>query len=288
MIREHNFGGVFYPKNYADLITEMEKTYGKLNSSLEHQQFLHMIKEYMKNKQILSFLIPHGSIRYSGHVSAFAYSLIRHFDCNTFIILSSDHKGTSPGLSVNNSKYWTTPLGKVKTNEKIISDLLDGIDNGFLVDDPFSFEVDYTIELQLPFIQFGKNRDDFDIVPILQRDQDQLTSEKLARLLTSVLPKEQKVVLLCTSNLTHYLNYDECYKADKLIISEILKLNVDSFYKILEKYSRLVCGYGCIATAMTFSKIMGNSDAILLNQANSGDIDGNRTSVVGYTSIMMI
>lgn len=288
MIREHNFSGVFYPKNYADLITEMEKTYGRLISSPKHQEFLIMIKEYMKNKRILSFLIPHGSLRYSGFVSAFAYLLIRQFDCNSFIILSSDHKGTSPGLSVNNSEYWTTPLGKVKTNEKIISDLVEGIGNGFLVDDPFSFEIDHTIELQLPFIQFGMKGEDFDIVPILQRNQDQLTSEKLAKLLASVLPEEQKIVLLCTSNLTHYLNYDECYKADKLIISEILKLNVDSFYKILEKYSRLVCGYGCIATAMAFSKIMGNSDAILLNHSNSGDIDGNKSSVVGYTSIMMI
>jgi AmmeMemoRadiSam system protein B len=140
----------------------------------------------------------------------------------------------------------------------------------------------------LPFIQFGKNSEDFEIVPILQKDQDQLTSEKLAKLLTSVLPREQKIVLLSTSNLTHYLNYDECYNADKLIISEILKLDVDSFYKILDKYSRLVCGFGCIATAMKFSRIMGNSDAILLNQSNSGDIDGNKSSVVGYTSIMMV
>jgi len=288
LIREHNFSGVFYPKNYADLIAEMEKTYDTLTSSSQNQEFLQMIREYMKNKRILSFLIPHASLKYSGLVSAFAYLLIRQFDCNTFIILSSDHKGTSPGLSVNNSEYWTTPLGKVKTNQKIISDLVNGIGNGFLVNDQLSFEIDHTIELQLPFIQFGNITGEFDIVPILQKNQDKLTSKKLAKLLTSVLPKEQNIVLLCTSNLTHYLNYDECYNADKLIISEILKLDVDSFYEILEKYSRLICGYGCIATAMEFSKIIGNSDAILLNQSNSGDIDGNKSSVVGYTSIMMV
>lgn len=288
MIREHNFSGVFYPKNYANLVNEIAKTYDRLTSSTEHQEFLQMIQEYTKHKRILSFLIPHGSFKYCGPVSAFAYLLIREFDCNTFIILSSDHKGTSPGISISDCDYWTTPLGKVKTNEKIISELIEDIGNGFLVSDPFSFEIDHTIELQLPFIQFGKNSEDIDIVPILQRNQDHFTSKKLAKLLSGVLPQDQKIVLLCTSNLTHYLNYDECYNADKLIISEILKLDVSSFYKILEKYSRLVCGYGCIATAMEFSKIIGNADAILLNYSNSGDIDGNRSSVVGYSSIMMV
>lgn len=288
MIREHNFSGVFYPKDYASLVAEMENTFNSMCSSSEHSEFLNMLKDYCLRKKFLSFLIPHGSLRYSGIVSAFAFLLLKQFDCNNFIILSSDHKGTSPGISVGNHQYWTTPLGKVRVNENMAADLINRCDDDFVKIDPFSFEIDHTIETQLPFLQTMKKNDDFNFFPILQKNQDKKTSLKLAKLLTNVLPKDEKVVLLCTSNLSHYLNYAECYNTDKLILSEILKLDVNSFYDVIKGYSRLICGYGCIAVAMEFSKLVGNLDAVLLKHSTSGDIDGNRSSVVGYSSILMV
>lgn len=288
MIREHNFSGIYYPKDYDSLIDEVEKLFDSVYSTVENRQLLRIVKGYIQKKKILSFLVPHGSYRYSGLTSAFAYSLIKALECNNFIILSSDHRGTSPGVSVTNNEYWETPLGKVEVNNSMSSDLIKKCrSKGFVQLDSFSFEIDHTIETQLPFIQ-SLQKDNLRFLPIIQKNQDKKTSMQLGKLLSSVLPTDEKVILICTSNLTHYLPYNECCKIDNQILSEALRMNIHSFYRLVQNYSHIVCGYGCIASTMEFSKLVGNSDAILLKHMTSGDIDGNKSSVVGYASAVMV
>ncbi len=288
MIREHNFSGIYYPKDYDSLIEEVERLFDSVYSTVENRQLLRIVKGYIQKKKILSFLVPHGSYRYSGLTSAFAYSLIKASECNNFIILSSDHRGTSPGVSVTNNEYWETPLGKVEVNNSMSSDLIKKCrSKGFVQLDSFSFEIDHTIETQLPFIQ-SLQKDNLRFLPIIQKNQDKKTSMQLGKLLSSVVPTDEKVILICTSNLTHYLQYNECCKIDNQILSEALRMNIHSFYRLVQNYSHIVCGYGCIASTMEFSKLVGNSDAILLKHMTSGDIDGNKSSVVGYASAVMV
>jgi len=287
LTREHNFSGVFYPRDYGKLNASIQNYFTRLNSSSEDRKFLQMVNEYIQDKKIVSFIVPHGSYDYSGYVSAFTYYLIDKIECQNFIILSSDHRGTSPGISVLEHGFWNTPLGPAQINEMMANNLIKKSSAGFVQIDSFSFEIDYTIETQLPFIQVLK-KNNFRFLPILQRKQDKKTCIKLAKLLASILPQDEKVVLIATSNFTHYLGYEECYAIDKKLISEISKMDVESFYDTLKNYFKYICGYGCVATAMEFSKLLGNFDVILLKHLTSGDIDGNKSSVVGYSSILML
>jgi AmmeMemoRadiSam system protein B len=287
LIREHSFNGVFYPKDYDSLIREIEKLFDIIDSSEEYRQFLRMVEGYLNKKKILSFIVPHGSYKYSGIASAFAYALIKHIDCSNFIILSSDHKGTSPGISVTDDEYWNTPLGKVKINDSMTNDLIKKSKKDCIRLDSFSFKIDHVIETQLPFIQ-SLQKDNLKILPILQKNQDKETSIRLGKVLSSILPSDESVVLISSSNLTHYLSHDECCRIDNQVLSEALSMNIDSFYQIVEKYSHIICGYGCIASTIEFSKMVGNSDAILLKHMTSGDSDGNKSSVVGYASMIMV
>ena len=287
MTREHNFSGVFYPKDYGQLNASIQSFFSLLNSSSEDSKFLQMVNEYIRDKKILSFIVPHGSYDYSGYVSAFTYYLIDKIECQNFIILSSDHRGTSPGISVLEQGTWNTPLGPAQINKTMAHNLIKKSDAGFVEIDSLSFEIDYTIETQLPFIQVIK-KDNFTFLPILQRKQDKKTCVQLAKVLASIIPQDEKVILLSSTNFTHYLRYEECYAIDKKLISEISKMDLDSFYDNLKNYFRYVCGYGCVATAIEFSKLFGNLDVILLKHLTSGDIDGKKNSVVGYSSILIL
>jgi AmmeMemoRadiSam system protein B len=71
-------------------------------------------------------------------------------------------------------------------------------------------------------------------------------------------------------------------------MSNILSLNIDSFYKTIEENIMTVCGFGCIATAMEFSMKVSNSNVFLLKYLTSGDIDKNMDSVVGYSSLSIV
>ena len=287
MIREHRYGGIFYPKEYDSLIRQIEKLFNIVYSSAEYSQFLRMVEGYIRKKKILSFIVPHGSYKYSGNASAYAYTLIKDIDCSNFIILSSDHRGTSPCISVTDDEYWSTPLGNVKINNSMTNELIRKSTKGFVSLDSFSFEIDHIIETQIPFIQSLRKKN-LKFLPIIQKNQDKATSMRLGRLLSSIIPSDEKVILISTSNLTHYLSHDECCKVDNQVLTEAVRMNIDSFYQKVEKYVHIICGYGCIASTIEFSKMVGNSDAIILKHMTSGDSDGNKSSVVGYASMVMV
>jgi len=287
LIREHRYGGIFYPKEYDSLIRQIEKLFNIVYSSAEYSQFLRMVEGYIRKKKILSFIVPHGSYKYSGNASAYAYALIKDIDCSNFIILSSDHRGTSPGISVTDDEYWSTPLGNVKINNSMTNELIRKSTKGFVSLDSFSFEIDHIIETQIPFIQSLRKKN-LKFLPIIQKNQDKATSMRLGRLLSSIIPSDEKVILISTSNLTHYLSHDECCKVDNQVLTEAVRMNIDSFYQKVEKYVHIICGYGCIASTIEFSKMVGNSDAIILKHMTSGDSDGNKSSVVGYASMVMV
>lgn len=178
-------------------------------------------------------------------------------------------------------------MGNIKINEELGLKLLNNDFDNFIRIDPFSLSIDHAIETQLPFLQYVK-RNGFEFIPILQRTQDKYTSIKLADILSSIIPKDENVILIVTSNFSHYLCYDECYKKDGKLLSDILSMNIESFYKNLEKNSMTLCGFGCIASAIDFSKRMDNTDVSLLKYLTSGDIDGNKSSVVGYSSLLLL
>ncbi len=285
--RQHNSNGVFYPKCLEEIIFTVENLFYRIEASAKDREILSIAKEFIKNKKILTFIVPHGAYSYSGYVSSLVYYLIGLIECKKFIILSPDHNGTSPGVSIMDRGYWSTPLGHIQINEELGLKLLDNDFDNFIHVDPFSLTIDHAIETQLPFLQYVK-RDGFEFIPILLRTQDRCASVKLADIFSSIVPRDENLVLIVTSNFSHYLCYDECYKKDKKLLSHILSMNIESFYKTLEDNSMTLCGYGCIASAMAFSKRMNNTDASLLKYITSGDIDGNKSSVVGYSSLILI
>jgi AmmeMemoRadiSam system protein B len=285
-IRSCNYNGIYYPKYSQEIICEIKNFFSQLESSKKDVENLNNILKNIKNRKVITFIVPHGSYFYSGYVSSFVYYLISSIDCDNFIILSSDHNGTSPGISIMNAGSWMTPLGSVDINEELSFTLLNKSYNDFISVDPFSLNIDHAIEIQLPFLQYIKNNN-FKFIPILQRRQDKFSSIKLAEILYSVLPPSEKIILIATSNLSHYLCYDECYRLDELLMSNLSSLDIDSFYKTVEENLMTVCGFGCIATAMEFSTKTSDFNAILLKYLTSGDIDRNRYSVVGYSSFVI-
>jgi AmmeMemoRadiSam system protein B len=287
LTREHHYNGIFYPKTNSEIISSINEFFHQIDESPKEKKIIDTVENYIKLKKILTFIVPHGSYCFSGYISAFVYYLISLIECNNFIILAPDHYGTSPGISIMDKGTWSTPLGNVTINKELGLNLLDDRFNGFINVDPFSLTIDHAIETQLPFLQHIK-KNDFKFIPILQGAQDKYTSIKLAETLSMVVPKEENVILIVTSNFSHYLCYEDCYKKDNSLISDILSLNIDSFYKTLEDNVMTVCGYGCIASSMEFSKKMRNSNVVLLKYLTSGDIDGNKSSVVGYSSLLMV
>jgi AmmeMemoRadiSam system protein B len=100
------------------------------------------------------------------------------------------------------------------------------------------------------------------------------------------MAKKKNTMIIGSSDFTHYEENNFAHKQDMALIEPILNLDLDSFYKILYEKKITACGYGAIATTMAACKELGATKGELLKYATSGDITGDKSSVVGYGSII--
>jgi AmmeMemoRadiSam system protein B len=72
------------------------------------------------------------------------------------------------------------------------------------------------------------------------------------------------------------------------LIKAVLALDVTKFYAVLERLDVSACGYGAIAAVMVAAKSLGATKGELLRYATSGDVTGDKSAVVGYSSIVFV
>ena len=90
--------------------------------------------------------------------------------------------------------------------------------------------------------------------------------------------KDFKGVFIVSSDLSHFLSYEKAVKKDK----ETIKILEDLDFSKLEKMD--ACGQFPLMVLMELCKIKKWRPK-LIEYKNSGDITGERESVVGYASI---
>ena len=123
------------------------------------------------------------------------------------------------------------------------------------------------------------------ILPIGLISQDKNTAIKIGHAVAKIA-KSKNAMIIGSSDFTHYEPNDFAYAQDKALIETILNMDIDAFYKVLEEKQVTACGYGAIASTIIACKELGATKSTLLKYATSGDLSGEKTSVVGYGSIV--
>lgn len=276
-IRRPAVKGQFYPESKLELLENIE---GCFKHSLGPGQ----IPPRTKKEKIFGAIVPHAGYFYSGPVAANTYYAISSDVPKIVIILGPNHWGIGRSVAVANQIFWETPLGKIEVDKEAADKL---VINSIMVDhDNLAHEKDHCIEVQIPFLQYIY-REEFKILPIIMAIQDQATSIELGNVISEIA-KMQKTQIIASSDFTHYENHDDASKKDSELINAICKLDIQKFYNVLEQNNISACGYGAIASVMTAVTKLGAKKGQLLKYATSGDITGNKSAVVGYSSIIFV
>ncbi len=276
IIRPPAVAGMFYNLN-----SEMLKK--QIKSCFDHKLGPKKIKE----EKFIATVVPHAGYTYSGPVAAWSYSRIPK--CN-YVILGPNHRVFGSRFGVMKEGVWKTPLGSANIDDKVASKLIDS--SPLLEYDILSHEPEHSIEVQLPFLQYRFD-EDFKFIPISVINEypsfDFLEECKIiGKAIADVIKKEKKKwVIIASSDFSHYIPYEDAYSIDNYVIDAILRLNEKDFFLRLQERNASVCGFGPIAVAMIASKEMGAKKSELLKYATSGDITGDKGSVVGYGSIIL-
>ena len=227
-------------------------------------------------EEIKGAVVPHAGYVYSGQVAAHVYAALP--SAKTYVILGPNHQGIGSTVAVS-TDTWSTPLGEVEIDKDLINMLPDSIDR-----DEVAHRYEHSIEVQLPFLQYKFK--DFKIVPICMSLQDEGAAKKIGAKLGNVL-KDEDVVILASSDFTHYEPDQVARKKDHKIIESILEMDVSALHSRIYNLRASVCGYVPIATMMETTRALSAKGGALLKYATSGDVTGDYSSVVGYAGIVI-
>jgi len=259
----------------AGAFYEAEKS--RLKEQLE-ECFAGVTRE--EKEGILGAVVPHAGYMYSGIVAANVYAKIPGVDL--FIILGPNHQGIGSLIAVS-ADTWVTPLGEVEVDKAFV----DALPKRIIDVDENAHKYEHSIEVQLPFLQFLFDKN-FKFVPICIGLSDEDTAREVGEDLADTIAEfEKRVVVIASSDFTHYEPDRVAREKDEYVIEAITELDVAKFYNRVYERNSTACGVGSIAAMMQAAKKLDAEKGELIKYATSGDISGDRSSVVGYGGIII-
>jgi AmmeMemoRadiSam system protein B len=239
--------------------------------------FLGAVEKEELPGEILALIAPHAGYMYSGQVAAYAYAQVKDAPFKTVVVIAPSHHVSFVGASVYERGGYQTPLGVIPVNSELTSAIITRSEK--LNFYPQAHSMEHSLEVQLPFLQ--QVLKDFDLVPIVMGDQSLPTCQFLAEAIASSLG-EEKVLIVASSDLSHYHPYERAVKLDGAILEAVNAFEPEKLYQALQSRESEACGGGPMVAAMLAAEKLGASGAKVLKYANSGDVTGDRGQVVGY------
>lgn len=232
---------------------------------------------------IKAIVVPHGGYLYSGGVAARAYRQVMEFDYDVAVVIGHPHEEMFDFISVYPGSGFRTPVGDLLVERELVEELtflnpeIQRSEMGFS-------DAEYTIEVQLPFLKWIQHN--IRIIPIVIGQQDYSASGSLCRTLNQVL-KGKKFLIVAITDLSRNVPDDKARKMDNIAIEDIEKFNPDLLWEDVLKGRCEMCGVSAVIAAMKVGEHFGATRSQVLLYRNTGDISGDRSKVVGYTSAVV-
>jgi len=246
------------------------------------KQIESFIDKKAKKTDVIACMLPHAGYMYSGRVAAETVSQINIKD--KIVLLGPNHTGFGAQFSIMTAGTWQTPLGEVKIDGLLAEKILKG--SKYLESDSLAHAYEHSIEVELPILQYF--RQDFEMVPIAFMTDDVSALKEVGKEIGVVL-KEQglNALIVASSDMTHYEPQEEAIRKDNEAIKAILELDEDKLMERIRSLGISMCGYAPAIAMIVAAKELGAKSAKLIKYQTSGDVTGDRDSVVGYAGIIL-
>ncbi len=220
-----------------------------------------------------ALIVPHAGYRYSGPIAATGFKQLQVLppSCNVALLLGPAHRVWVDGVAVGSFDAMATPLGDVPV-DRAIGTWLVARGRPFVRSDE-AHRPEHSLEVELPFLQVVMPA--VRVVPLLFGDTD---PPAVARHLLDLLRSQPDLLLIVSSDLSHYFPYDEAVRRDQTLLEALLAGNIAALA------GQQACGRAPILTLMTIAHQLGWQPH-LLDYRNSGDTAGDKDAVVGYAAV---
>lgn len=251
-------------------------------SSKLQQQVENYIDKGARRERVLGVVSPHAGFIYSGSVAGAVYSSIDFPE--TFILIGPNHTGLGAQVSLMASGEWEIPTGVLCIDEKISYKISMYVP--IVTKDTKAHMFEHSLEVQLPFIAYFSK--EAKIVPIIilsaTVEECRMIGKGIARAVRDI---GSSVVIVASSDMSHYVPDDIARKKDGKAIDRILSLDPEGLYETVEKERISMCGYIPVTTMLYAAEALGAQSARLIKYATSAEVSGDYEQVVGYAGIVL-
>lgn len=242
----------------------------------------HLIDESKEKRVCIASISPHAGYMYSGKVAGETFASMVIPD--TVLILGPNHTGLGKAFAIMDKGEWETPLGDIRIDEELANLILE--ESSLARVDPSAHLWEHSIEVQLPFIQFFNPNATFVPVCVQKTNYEQLKrfGEDIAEAIKGF---GKSVLIVASSDMSHYIPKDEATKKDWIALEEIENLNPEELFEVVEREDISMCGIAPVVSTLSASIKLGAKNAKVVSYATSGDITGDYTEVVGYAGVII-
>ena len=282
-IRKAKFAGSFYPGKKSSLSKMIDK-------------FFSQIPEIEIDGDIFGIIVPHAGYIYSGKTASYAFKAIKGKKYSTVIIIGKSHHAVFKGAIIDKRDFWETPLGKVRIDKKIFNKLskdknfhskkiiaytIGGLGN---VDVKKILDIEHSIEVEVPFLQ--KSLKNFKIFPVLTGDGSEENVKKIADSLYKVIEGRKDILIVASTDLSHYHPLNIAEKKDKLLLKLIEEKKFSLLRKKYKDKEVEMCGDAPVFILIEIAKKFSPFNVKVLNYSTSCNYSGNKEKVVGYGAVV--
>ena len=240
-----------------------------------------LIPETSKQKA-LAVVSPHAGYIYSGSVAG--RTMARVAVPKTCIVLGPNHHGRGAEAALMASGAWRMPLGDVPVNQQVARSIL--ANSAVIKEDNAAHEYEHSLEVQVPFLQYLQP--DLTIVPLclsyLSYEDCKEIGTALAR---TVSEFEEKILLVASTDMSHYESRQSASIKDKMALDRILDLDPEGLYNTVIGNRISMCGIIPTTITLIAALRLGCQQAELVRYTDSGEASGDTTQVVGYAGLIL-
>ena len=266
MIREAVVSGQFYPGQNQELkdLIEGFRPKGSLKISAK------------------GIILPHAGFIYSGRVAVTTVSKV--LPKKKLIILGPNHTGKGAQFSLWKKGAWKIADKEINIDTNIAAAILNS--GKSISADTTAHIEEHSIEVELPILNhfFG----DFKFVPIACQKASLAAYQEAAEQIFKALKNlREDFLLVASTDLTHYEPEATARRKDRLAIEAIINLDEQELLKRVKEENITLCGEAPLAILISCLKKLGAKKAQVALYQTSGEVSGDKSSVVGYAGIII-
>ncbi|MGP0565357.1 MULTISPECIES: AmmeMemoRadiSam system protein B [unclassified Nitrospina] len=266
MLRQPAVSGRFYPDQPQALIEEVKSHLSGDRNAV----------------RALGVVAPHAGFMYSGDVAGSVYERIEIPE--RILLIGPNHTGRGRPVAIQSQGAWVMPMGDVQIDTELAAAIrkhLPGVE-----EDEAAHENEHSLETQLPFLQYLKKT--FKFVPLCLKRLSLNDCVKVGHALAGAIEEmNEPVLVVASSDMTHYETHESALEKDRRAIDRILKLDAAGLHTTVHDERITMCGVNPATVMLTTVRDLGAKQAVLSRYMTSGEVSGDMESVVGYAGVIV-